>query len=100
MDKQNLTLASWNVDRLVSRSQKFSVQNGIKKLPSPPTILGLQEIKMSQFLIIVALNTILLDYPRIVSLPDESCGGTTLLYHPSCVLIRFGTLELGRIAWA
>lgn len=48
----------------------------------------------------MALNTILLDYPRIVSLPDESRGGTTLLYHPSCSLIRSRAPELGIISWA
>lgn len=88
MDKQNITLASWNVDGLIGRSRKFSVRNWVKKLPSPPTILGLQEIKTSQFHTTVALNTILPDYPRIVSLPDESRGGTSLLYHPSCSLIN------------
>lgn len=74
MDKLDITLASWNVDSLVGKSCKYLVQNWIKKLPSPPIILGLQEIKMSSFLTIVALNTILPDYQRVVSLHDEGRG--------------------------
>lgn len=89
-------LASSNIDGLVSRNRKFVVHQWIKKLSSLITILGVQEIKTSSFLTSVALNIILPDYPRIVSLPEESRGDTTLLFHPSSKLINSGTLELGR----
>lgn len=100
MDKPNITIVSWNVNGLVGRNRKFPIHRWIKKLPSLPTILGLQEIKTSSFLTTVALNTILPDYPQIVFLPDEGRGGTTLLYNPWCTLIRFATLELSRTVWA
>lgn len=45
------------------------------------------------------LNTILPYYQQVVSLPNE-VGGTTLLFHPSCVVFNSSTLELGWTTWA
>lgn len=92
MDKKYIIIASWNVDGLVGRNRKFSIHNWVKKLSSPPTILGLHEIKTSSFLTTISLNTILPNYPWIVSLLDEGRGGIALLYNHSYTLIRCGIL--------
>lgn len=47
-------------------------RNWIKSLPIKPTIVGIQELKTSSFLTIVSLDTILLDYPQIMSLLDKA----------------------------
>lgn len=64
-------------------------------LSPPPLVIGLQELKTTHFLTIVALNVIKLDYHRIISLPFEGRGGTPLLYHPSLQLADLGTMNKG-----
>lgn len=97
MERHKNSIASWNVDGLGGRSRKMVVRKWIKSLPNEPIILGLQELKTSSFFTTIALNTILPDYHRIVSLLDEGKGDTTSLYHPSLTLRNLGTLELGQI---
>lgn len=62
----------------------------------PPLIIGPQELKTYFFLTVVALNVIHPNYHRVISLPFEDRGGTTLLFHPSLKLIDFGTMSRGR----
>lgn len=46
------------------------------------------------------MNVIQPDYLRIISLPFEGKGWTTLMYHPSLQLIDSGTMNRGQAAWA
>lgn len=65
-----------------------------------PTNHWVARAQTSFFLTSVALNTINSDYQRLVSLPFEGKGDTTLLYHLSLKLISFGRLSRGRAVWA
>lgn len=63
-------------------------------------IIGLQELKSSSFLTIVAMNIIAPNYLRVISKADVGKGGSTLLYHPSLSLVNSRTILHGRAAWA
>lgn len=78
MGKLKNSIISWNVDGLGDRNRKHLVRNWIRTLPSCPTIMGLQEIKTSTFFTLVALNVILLDYPRIIF--SQTMGNVALPY--------------------
>lgn len=100
MDLKKCSVACWNVGGLGGKHHKYIVRNWIRSLPTPPWVVGLQELKASPFISAVALNTIAPDYPRIISKVDNGKGGTALLYHPSLTLVSSGILSHGRAVWA
>lgn len=95
MDALKCSIACWNVGGLGGNHRKYIVRYWIKAIPYPPWIIGIQELKSSSFITTVAMNTIALDYLRVISKADAGKGGTILLFHPSLSLATFGTLSHG-----
>lgn len=93
-------MASWNVDSLGGKHQKYIVRDWLKTLKPIPLIIGIQELKTSFFLTFVTMNVIQPDYMRVISLPFEGKGGAALLFHPSLKLLDSGTMNRGREIWA
>lgn len=65
----SIQIITWNVDGLCNPNRKHIICNWINKLKKKPSILCLQEVNASGFLLTTVLSFILPGYTQIIAAP-------------------------------
>lgn len=95
---EHLNIISWNISGLTDPNRKLIAWTYLLSLKHPIHILMLQELKVEQFCLDLALQLLLPGYHNIVAYPWDGRGGSALITDLDFTIRDYGTIPKGSIA--